>query len=62
MRVAVLAHDDQPPRLHQPDRRRAVRGPEDALEHVVRDGVRPEAADVPPLGDRAVDRGAASSG
>ena len=29
IRVASVAHDDQPPRLHQPDRRRAVRG----LEH-----------------------------
>ena len=52
------AHDDEPPRLHQADRRGPVRGREHPLEHVVRDGVGPEAPDVPPLGDHPVDRGA----
>src|SRR5205823_12247276 len=46
---AELADDDKPPRLHQPDRRRAVRRLEHALEHLPRHLAGPEAADVAPL-------------
>ena len=56
-RVLAL-DDDQPPRLHQPDRRGAVGGREDPLEHVGRHRIGAEAADVAPLGDHAVDGGA----
>src|SRR3954447_23180486 len=53
-----LADDDQPPRLHQPDRRRPVRGAEDPLQRVGRDLVGAEAADVAALADHPVDGGA----
>ncbi len=48
------ADDDEPPRLHEPDRRRAVRRREHALEHVLGHRVGAEAADVAALGDDAV--------
>ncbi|MBW3654019.1 MAG: hypothetical protein KY433_10640 [Actinobacteria bacterium] len=53
-RLAATDHD-QPPRLHEPDRWRAVRRAQHPLEHVVGHGVRTEAADVAALGDHAVD-------
>ena len=52
------AHDDEAPRLRQPDRRRAVRRLEHAFEQRVVDRVGPEAADVAaPVDDRG-ERGA----
>ena len=51
-----LPDDDEPPGLHEPDRRRAVGGGEDAVEHVAGHRIGPEAADVAALGDDAVDR------
>ena len=57
-RVVGIAQHDQPPRLHEPDGRRLMRCLEDPLENVGGHLVRPEASDVAPLGDRAIDRGA----
>ena len=50
-----LADDDQPPGLHQADRRGLVGGPEDAIEDVGGNLVGAEAADVAALGDDPVD-------
>ena len=50
--------DDEPPRLHEPDGRRAVRGLEHAPQDVGRDLVGAEAPDVAALGDDAVHGGA----
>ena len=49
-----VADHDQPPRLHQPDRRRAVRRRQHAFEHVVVNRVRTEAPHIAALGDHAV--------
>ena len=49
-------HDDQPPRLHEPDGRRAVGGLEHAPQDVGRDVVGAEAADVAAVGDDAMHR------
>ena len=54
---AGRAHDDQAPRLHKPDRRRAVGRLEDATQHVGGHLVGPEAADVAPLGNDTVHGG-----
>ena len=51
-----IAQHDQPPRLHEPDRRRTMRCLEDPLQDVGGDLVRSEAPDVATLRDRAIDR------